>query len=83
LKRFATTTFAGSKIDAAGWGTLEFGGPQSKVLMRVSLDVLTNSACQTQLGTGTTIATSQMCTYTTGKDTCQVCGQNFWCKIPQ
>jgi trypsin len=72
LTRFATTTFAGSNVDAAGWGTLEFGGPQSKKLMKVTLNVLTNTDCQTRLGSATVINSAQICTFSTGKDTCQV-----------
>lgn len=56
-------------MDVAGWGTTEFGGPRPTVLKKVSLQVTTNSYCANSLGS--TVYSSQVCTYTPGKDTCQ------------
>lgn len=58
-------SFAGKIVDVAGWGTDSYGGPISRYLKKVSLNVIANTACAG-------VDSSQMCTYTTGKDSCQV-----------
>lgn len=52
-------------------GSTSFGGPSSNILKKVNLNVLDNSNSQCK-NTYPNIATSQMCTYTAQKDTCQV-----------
>ncbi|XP_052862909.1 venom serine protease-like [Anopheles cruzii] len=64
----STATFAGSVVVATGWGTLDFGSPASKVLQKVSLNVITQQSCQSQMPN---ILASHICTYTPGRDTCQ------------
>lgn len=63
-------TFVGRILEAAGWGTLEFGGPVSSKLMKVPLNVVDISKCATAYPNS--ITTSQVCTYTSGKDTCNL-----------
>jgi Trypsin len=57
-------TFAGSKVEAAGWGTTEFGGPRSNTLQKVELDVISNVVCATQADNITSMI---VCTQTPGK----------------
>ncbi|KAJ6642022.1 Venom serine protease [Pseudolycoriella hygida] len=67
---YTSADFAGTVVTATGWGSTSFGGPSSDVLLKVNLDVLSNSntKCTTSYPS---IAASQMCTYTADKDTCQ------------
>lgn len=55
-------------MEATGWGTLEYGGKRPNALQKVSLNVITNAVCK---NTFPAVASTQMCTYTAGKDTCQ------------
>lgn len=65
---YAAPSFFESKIvTVPGWGATEFGGPSSAKLQKVSLNVMTEASCKTQL---TNINTRKMCTYTANKDTC-------------
>ncbi|XP_049295552.1 venom serine protease-like [Anopheles funestus] len=66
--RFANSNFAGSVVEATGWGTMDFSAPASNVLRKVSLNVITQQSCQSSLPN---IFASHICTYTPGKDTCQ------------
>lgn len=75
---FALTsnTFAGNQVQALGWGTTSFGGPRSPRLQRVALDVITNLVCRRSFPK---LQAMNICTYSTGRDTCQVCvGFDFW-----
>jgi hypothetical protein len=63
------TDFTGAVLDTAGWGTTSFGGPIPNILQKVSLNVISNTQCSSSWGS--TMQTSQMCTYTPNKDTCQ------------
>uniref|UniRef100_A0A1B0GL98 Putative trypsin-like serine protease n=1 Tax=Lutzomyia longipalpis TaxID=7200 RepID=A0A1B0GL98_LUTLO len=65
-----TNTFLGARVEATGWGTLDFGGPTSNRLMRVTLDVVANSVCTSRLNNPNILA-SHLCTFTPGRDTCQ------------
>ena len=65
----ATNSFAGDQVQALGWGTTDFGGPKSQRLKRVALDVITNVACRR---TFTNLQASHICTYSMGRDMCQV-----------
>ncbi|XP_055606902.1 venom serine protease-like isoform X2 [Uranotaenia lowii] len=67
--KFRGDSFEGAVVEAVGWGDLDFGGPKSKVLMKVALNVINNQQCSTQLNT--TITYQKLCTYTPTKDTCQ------------
>lgn len=66
---FTANTFAGHQVEALGWGTVDFGGPRVQSLRRVTLDVITNTVCRRSYGN---LQGTQMCTFTPGKDTCQV-----------
>lgn len=68
MERYQTTSFAGRRVEALGWGTTEFGGPLSNRLQKVSLDVINQSACESAYPNR--ITSGQFCTYTRGKDTC-------------
>ncbi|XP_053661500.1 venom serine protease-like [Anopheles marshallii] len=66
--RFSSNNFAGSIVEAAGWGTLDYGAQISNVLRKVSLNVITQQACQASVAN---IFPSHICTYTPNKDSCQ------------
>uniref|UniRef100_A0A182MK40 Peptidase S1 domain-containing protein n=1 Tax=Anopheles culicifacies TaxID=139723 RepID=A0A182MK40_9DIPT len=66
--RFSSSNFAGSIVEATGWGTLDFGAPTSSILRKVSLNVITQQSCQSSMPN---ILASHICTYTSGRDTCQ------------
>lgn len=57
-------------VEAVGWGTLSYGGPVSKALQKVSLRVITNNQCASSYKNQ--IQNTHICTYTQGKDACQV-----------
>lgn len=62
-------TFTGSIVEAVGWDATGYGYPESKTLRKVGLNVISNAQCNNDYGT---IQPSQLCTYTKGRDTCQV-----------
>lgn len=66
--RYRAASFAGRRVEALGWGTLEFGGPLSNRLQKVSLEVTNQSYCESAYPNK--ITSGQFCTYTPGKDTC-------------
>ncbi|GAB0090087.1 venom serine protease [Sergentomyia squamirostris] len=63
-------TFQGAQVTTTGWGTIDFGGPRSNRLRRVTLDVVANSVCASRLN-NSNILPSHLCTFTPGRDTCQ------------
>lgn len=64
----ANNQFPSDDVIAAGWGTLEFGGPLSPVLQKVDLKTKTNEACGSSYPS---LTSSMICTYEEDKDTCQ------------
>lgn len=58
--RYQTASFVGRRVEAFGWGTLEFGGPKSSRLMKVNFDVVNQSRCESAYG----ITSAQLCTFT-------------------
>jgi len=62
-------------VEAAGWGTIFFGGEISTTLRKVSLNIISNAACSNYYGN---IASTQMCVKTPTKDTCQVYKMNIF-----
>ncbi|XP_072766735.1 venom serine protease 34-like [Anoplolepis gracilipes] len=62
-------SFAGSKVDMLGWGLLEFGGAKSTTLQKVSLNVISSSTCHYYYPE---LTDGNICTYTPGKDSCQM-----------
>uniref|UniRef100_A0A182Q0A3 Peptidase S1 domain-containing protein n=1 Tax=Anopheles farauti TaxID=69004 RepID=A0A182Q0A3_9DIPT len=68
--RYATSSFDGVRLSALGWGTIDFGAPQSDELLQTTLNGVPSSTCSTQLTR--TILPSQLCTFAAGNDTCQM-----------
>lgn len=54
---------------SSGWGLLEFGGMKSNTLQKVKLNVITLAKCKQNYPD---VSDSNICTFTPGKDTCQV-----------
>uniref|UniRef100_A0A182PP27 Peptidase S1 domain-containing protein n=1 Tax=Anopheles epiroticus TaxID=199890 RepID=A0A182PP27_9DIPT len=67
--RFGASSFENARLSALGWGTIDFGAPQSDVLLQTTLAVVSSTTCGTQLSR--TILASQVCTFAAGNDTCQ------------
>ncbi|XP_037033544.1 venom serine protease-like [Bradysia coprophila] len=67
---YTSADFSGTTLTATGWGSTSFGGPVSDVLLKVDLNVLSNTNAQCT-STYPNVASSQMCTYSSQKDTCQ------------
>jgi secreted trypsin-like serine protease len=61
--------FDGKSAIVIGWGTQFFGGPNSKVLMEVSLPIWKNEDCQQKYAHK--IFDTVLCAGTGGKDACQ------------
>lgn len=68
ISRFRTASFEGRRVEAIGWGTVEYGGPVSSRLLKVSLDVVNQTKCESSYPNSVTSA--QLCTYSRNKDTC-------------
>lgn len=67
---FAPDAFdKGYPLEVPGWGTTEFAGKRSTVLRTVKLNTMDIATCKTRGMTDVTAG--QLCTYTSGKDTCQ------------
>ncbi|XP_075985634.1 venom serine protease-like isoform X2 [Anticarsia gemmatalis] len=66
--KFRSYSFAGKNVTILGWGTLEPGGPDSKVLRKVDVGVMSQTQCRYQVPT---LTDRQICTFTRGKDSCQ------------
>ncbi|KAH0949026.1 hypothetical protein HN011_009426 [Eciton burchellii] len=62
-------SFDGSKVTALGWGLLQFGGAKATKLQKVNLNVINQTACKTVYNDADN---TNMCTYSPGKDTCQM-----------
>uniref|UniRef100_A0A1I8QB24 Peptidase S1 domain-containing protein n=1 Tax=Stomoxys calcitrans TaxID=35570 RepID=A0A1I8QB24_STOCA len=58
----------GQQVQTAGWGTTSFGGEQSSVLLKTTLDVISRERCQNLIHY---LPSGAFCTYTPGRDTCQ------------
>ncbi|XP_038218571.1 venom serine protease-like [Zerene cesonia] len=67
--RYSQYDFTGEKLTALGWGTLYIGGPTPDVLQKVVLDVISQDACSRRVNS---LTPRQLCTYTPGKDACQM-----------
>lgn len=65
------TPSVGSTVTVLGWGTTEFTGPQSKVLLAANLSIVSNPYCQAEYAGRNQIFATQICTFTEGKDACQ------------
>ena len=55
----------------SGWGTTSFGGPTSDVLLKTRVQVVEQRMCLTVFNQSAASG-KQVCTFTPGKDTCQV-----------
>ncbi|XP_076765754.1 venom serine protease 34 isoform X2 [Xylocopa sonorina] len=62
-------TFGGSFVDILGWGSTDFAEAPSNVLLKVTVSVITNLQCSKSYRD---ITSDQVCTYTKGKDSCQM-----------
>ncbi|XP_053680908.1 venom serine protease-like [Anopheles nili] len=67
--RYTTESFDGSRVEATGWGDLDFGGPRAEALNKVQLTVVGNGECSRRVGL--TVPYQQLCTFTSNRDTCQ------------
>nr|XP_045595131.1 uncharacterized protein LOC123756133 [Procambarus clarkii] len=56
---------------ASGWGHNSYGGSSPQVLHKVTLDIISNKACDDLYGGLYDIFDTMMCTYTENKDACQ------------
>lgn len=61
-------SFTGEAVTALGWGTTEFAGAKSEVLMKVNLHVISTHQCARYQPKA---SSKQICTYEKGKDSCQ------------
>ncbi|KAI9558312.1 hypothetical protein GHT06_015065 [Daphnia sinensis] len=66
---YTTSTYAGQTAVAVGWGATSFGGNLSNSLLKASVTVLTNEACNLQYNN--TITSNMVCASAPGKDACQ------------
>lgn len=66
--RYRLSSFVGRRVEALGWGTIEYGGPVSSRLLKVQLDVVNQSRCEATYPQSFTSA--QLCTFSRNKDTC-------------
>lgn len=67
---YTSADFSGQTVTATGWGSTSFGGPSSDFLLKVNLNVLSNTDAKCTAA-NPNVAPSQMCTFTSQKDTCQ------------
>lgn len=74
--RMQTASFVGSIVTATGWGNTEFWAGQSQILQKVNLNVISNTGSCTSTYPQAA-SNGFLCTYTSGKDTCQVSGFSF------
>lgn len=65
---YNSPSFTGTQVDVPGWGTMSFGGIQTSRLRKVTLDIMRNGECEKRISN---LASSQLCTFTPGRDTCQ------------
>uniref|UniRef100_A0A1B0CKV0 Trypsin-like serine protease n=1 Tax=Lutzomyia longipalpis TaxID=7200 RepID=A0A1B0CKV0_LUTLO len=61
--------FAGTMVEVSGWGDLDFGGPETNVQQKTSLNVINTQSCRNVYGN--VITENHICTYSAGRDTCQ------------
>jgi len=64
----STNSFTDSSVEAVGWGSTGYGSPVSTILKKVSLVVISNTVCNNYYHN---IQASQICTYASGRDSCQ------------
>ena len=64
-------SYNGVEATVAGWGTIYAGGPQSAVLRKVQVLVVSNEACQRAYAPHKTITPTMICASGPGRDTCQ------------
>ncbi|CAH1279676.1 unnamed protein product [Diabrotica balteata] len=68
---YSYDTFARENVTILGWGQIFYNGPSSDVLQKVEVEVIANTQCQRSFR-NESIYTSQICTLTPGKDSCQM-----------
>lgn len=62
-------------IQLSGWGLTSFGGKKATKLQKVNLNVINPEDCKKK---EPKVTNGNICTYTPGKDSCQVKKQNFY-----
>ncbi|XP_011876306.1 PREDICTED: venom serine protease-like isoform X2 [Vollenhovia emeryi] len=65
----STDSFAGRTVTAAGWGLIGFAEAKAEKLRKVDLNVISLAQCSKSFSY---VNDKNMCTYTRGKDTCQM-----------
>lgn len=63
--RYQAVNMDNQWVEVVGWGSIEFGGPTSKKLQKVSLQTISNTQCSASLKN---IIPQQVCTYNSGRD---------------
>lgn len=66
---YSTNQFVGNTVSIPGWGSIDYGYPQSKTLLFIDVNVITNAVCNSTQSAA--ITASQICVQGTNKDTCQ------------
>uniref|UniRef100_A0A336MZ17 CSON007906 protein n=1 Tax=Culicoides sonorensis TaxID=179676 RepID=A0A336MZ17_CULSO len=66
--RYQWSDITGQYAEFVGYGTKEFGGPVSKVPLKATVKVISNTECSQKMSN---IINDQVCGYTSGKDACQ------------
>ncbi|EFX74965.1 hypothetical protein DAPPUDRAFT_56547, partial [Daphnia pulex] len=69
LPSASASTYAGNSAVIAGWGTTSSGGRISQTLLKATVTVLENAACNKKYGGK--ITSNMICAAAPGKDTCQ------------
>ncbi|XP_011691267.1 PREDICTED: venom serine protease-like [Wasmannia auropunctata] len=64
-------SFDDSIVTALGWGLTEYAGRESKTLQKVDLNIISLQKCRSYYSD---VSDRNMCTFTPGKDTCQMDG---------
>lgn len=67
---FQNNLFVNSNVQIPGWGSIDYGYPQSKTLLYMNANVVSFAACSADYP-NTTIYPSQICALGSNTDTCQ------------
>lgn len=70
-QRAAALTFADNWLTLAGWGTVEFGGPQSTTLLKTTVKGVNSASCASTYPAASNSA-AFLCTYFPDRDGCQM-----------
>lgn len=67
---YGNDQFVGQYVDMVGWGTTSYSGPISTAQRKVEVQVISNAQCMQVYRNR--IQPSNICTYSPGRDACQV-----------